>query len=160
MSLAESVPQDVPDARIQFNNSPVLISVRRRVPWRTMTMCLILSRFFRSQARVDHLHLLTWALETEGTRALFRVWMSGQRPMDRSTVRVDPELNVTITLGHGLGLVDVTGSRKVALTAQGKDLVQEIDAQENVLDVEKAYLESLGSLSEARLRTLFKALAQ
>ena len=80
--------------------------------------------------------------------------------MDRSTVRVDPELNVTITLAHGLGLVDVTGTGKVALTDRGKGLVAEINPQAEVLQVEKSYLGSLGNLTETRLQNLFKALAE
>jgi len=148
------------DARVRFSNSPGLISVRNRVPWRTVIMCLILSRFRGNQARLDHLHLLTWSIETNGTRQLFKVWLSGARPMDRSTVRVDPELNVTVTLAHGLGLVDVTGTHKVVLTDTGKDLVAEIDSQEELLRVEKEYLAGLGALNESRLQTVLEALAQ
>jgi hypothetical protein len=161
MNTTESIlPDPEPDARVRFSNSPVLVSVRNRVPWRTATTCLILSRFVRQQARLDHLHLVTWALETDGTRELFKVWLSGVRPMDRSTVRVDPELNVTITLARGLELVDVTGTRKVALTEKGKQLAGEMTAQAELLQVEKSYLRGLGNLSESRLQNLFKALAQ
>jgi hypothetical protein len=148
------------DARVRFSNTPVLISVRNRVPWRTATMCLILSRFNKNQARLSHLHLLTWSLETGGTRELLKVWLSGLRPMDRATVRIDPELNTTITLGHGLGLVDITGTKKVQLTDQGKELAGEINASDNLFTVEKAFLDGLGSLNESRLTRVLGALAE
>lgn len=148
------------DAVIRFSNAPVLISVRNRVPWRTATMCLILSHFNRDQARLDHLHLLTWSVETDGTRELLKVWLSGERPIDRATVRIDPELSATITLGHGLGLVQITGTRKVQLTDQGKELAAEIFANEELFSVEKSFLNGLGALNEARLARVLVALAE
>ena len=62
---------------VTFSNSPVLISVRHRVQWRTAVLCLILSKFHSQRARLDHLQLLNWSLETDGTRELLKVWLSG-----------------------------------------------------------------------------------
>lgn len=155
-----ALDNDGQDAIVRFSNTPVLISVRNRVPWRTAMMCLGLSKFLMNQARLDHLHLLTWALETDGTRQLFKIWLSGQRPMDRATVRIDPELNVTITLAHGLKLVEITSAKKVALTDLGKALVEEINGHDDLFSVEKAYLDGLGSLNESRLSKALGALAE
>ena len=147
------------EPRVRFTNSPVLISVRHRVQWRTAVLCLILSKYHSQRARLDHLHLLNWSLETDGTRELLKVWLSGARPMDRATVRIDPDLNVTITLARGLSLVDVLSSRKVALTETGKAFVRELNDREDILTVEKEYLASLGQLTEARLERTLGALA-
>jgi hypothetical protein len=147
------------EPRVRFTNSPVLISVRHRVQWRTAVLCLILSKCHSQRARLDHLHLLNWSLETDGTRELLKVWLSGARPMDRATVRIDPELNVTITLARGLNLVDVLSSKKVALTQTGKALAQELNNRNDILTVEKAYLVSLGQLTESRLEKTLRALA-
>ena len=148
------------DPRVRFTNSPVLISVRHRVQWRTAVLCLILSKCHSQRARLDHLHLLNWSLETAGTRALLKLWLSGARPMDRATVRIDPELNVTITLARGLNLVDVLSSKKVALTETGKALAKELNESADVLTVEKAYLASLGTLTESRLENALAALSE
>jgi hypothetical protein len=149
----------VTEARVLFTNSPVLISVRHRVQWRTAVLCLILSQCHSQRARLDHLHLLNWSLETDGTRELLRVWLSGARPMDRATVRIDPELNITVTLAQGLNLVDVLPSKKIALTGTGKALVQELRARDDILTVEKAFLASIGRLTESRLEKTLGALA-
>jgi hypothetical protein len=154
-----SPEKPVVDARVRFSNSPVLISVRHRVQWRTAVLCLILSKCHSQRARLDHLHLLNWSLETDGTRELLKVWLSGARPMDRATVRIDPELNITITLARGLNLVDVLSSKKVALTETGKALVQELNASDDVLTLEKDYLASLGPLTQSRLEKTLAALA-
>jgi hypothetical protein len=161
MSMTQLSLPDPNDAGIRFTNSPVLISVRNRVPWRTVIICLILSRFRGHQATLSHLHLLTWSIETDGTRELFEVWLSGARPMDRSTVRIDPELNVTVTLAYGLGLVDVIGStHKMRLTETGEALAAEIDSIDDLLEVEKRYLVDLGPLNESRLQKTLGALAE
>ena len=154
-----SQEEAVDEPRVRFTNSPVLISVRNHVQWRTAVLCLILSKCHSRRARLDHLHLLNWSLETEGTRELLRVWLSGARPMDRATVRVDPELNVTITLARGMDLVDVVSSKKIALTETGSALVRELNECDDVLTVEKAYLSSLGQLTESRLEKTLGALA-
>jgi hypothetical protein len=161
VSVSQLSHSDPNNAAIEFTNNPVLISVRNRVPWRTAMICLILSRFRGHQATMSHLHILTWSVDTDGTRALFKVWLSGARPMDRSTVRIDPDLNVTVTLAYGLGLIDVIGStHKVKLTEKGEALVDEIDANEELLAVEKHYLAELGSLNESRLQKTLGALAE
>lgn len=154
-----SPANQVVDARVRFGNSPVLISVRHRVQWRIAVLCLILSKCHSQRARLDHLHLLNWSLETEGTQELLMVWLSGVRPMDRASVRIDPELNITITLARGLNLVDVLSSRKVSLTETGKALARELNARDDVLTVEKAYLANLGPLTESRLGMILGALA-
>ncbi len=75
-------------------------------------------------------------------------------------MRIDPELNVTITLGHGLNLVDITGTKKIQLTDRGKALAAEINASNSLFTVEKAFLETLGPLNESRLTRVLGALAE
>ena len=82
---------------------------------------------------------------------LLEVWLSGARPMDRATVSIDPELNITITLARCPTFRRAV-LEKVALTETGKALVQELNARDDVLTVEKAYLASLGPLTESRAR--------
>lgn len=161
MTMSQLSLPDPNNVAIEFSNTPVLISVRNRVPWRTVILCLILSRFRGKQATLGHLHILTWAIETDATRGRFKIWLSGARPMDRATARVDPELNVTVTLALGLGLVDVIGTtHKVKLTDVGIELVNEIDSHEELLEVEKRYLAELGPLNESRLQSTLGALAE
>jgi hypothetical protein len=147
------------DAQLTVRNNPVLISVRARVPWRISTLCLVLSRFHGQRARLDHLHLITWSLETRGTRDLLSVWLSGRRPMDGATARVDPSLPTTVALAVGEGLVGVQSNGKVHLTAQGRQLAQEIDESEKLMAVEKEFLRQIAPLNETRLSSTLGALA-
>jgi len=147
------------DAIVTIRNNPVLISVRARVPWRVSTLCLVLSRFRGQKARLDHLHLVTWAVGTDGTRELLIVWLSGQRPMDSATVRIDSALPTTVALAAGEGLVGMSSVGKVELTKLGSDLASEIDAVPTLMQTEKAFLQRIMPLNETRLATTLGALA-
>ena len=148
------------DALVSFRNNPVLVSVRARVPWRVSALCLVLSRFHGRKARLDHLHLITWALGTDGTRELLFVWLSGVRPMDGATARVDPALPTTVALASGEGLVSINNAGKVELTGAGIGLAREIDAVTSLMHVEKAFLQRIMPLNETRLTRTLGALAQ
>lgn len=147
------------DALVSFRDNPVLVSVRARVAWRVSTLCLVLSRFHGHKARLDHLHLITWALGTDGTRELLIVWLSGVRPMDGATARVDPALPTTVALATGQGLVRINNAGKVELTASGIQLAHEIDAVTSLMQVEKAFLRRILPLNETRLAHTLGALA-
>lgn len=155
----ESPSRPAIDAPLTIRNNPVLVSVRARVPWRISVLCLVLSKFHGQRARLDHLHLITWALGTSGTRDLLLVWLSGRRPMDGATARVDPALPITVALGTGEGLVVVQANGKLQLTSKGRLLASEIDQAEALMKVEKAYLRQLGPLNETRLSSILGALA-
>lgn len=147
------------DAPVTIQNNPILVSVRARVPWRMSVLCLVLSRFHGQRARLNHLHLLTWALGTSGTRELFLVWLSGRRLMDSATARVDPALPTTIALATGEGLVVMQANGKLQLTTKGRQLAAEIDQEGSLMAVEKEYLGRVGPLNETRLSSILGALA-
>lgn len=147
------------DGFVQFTERPSLVRVGARTPWRLAVVCLILSRFRGQSARVEHVHLLNWAITTSKSRAQLRVWLSGQRQMDSATARVDPALEVTLSLARAEGLISVTSTHKVALTDLGKSLVVELDVSQAMV-VEREYLASLGQLTEAGLRRSLGALAE
>jgi hypothetical protein len=147
------------DGVVRFTQRPSLIPAAARAPWRISLVCLVISRFRQQSARINHLHLINWALTASKTRAQLNVWLAGTRPMDTATARLDPALEVTLSIARAAGLVTVTGSQKIALTDLGKQLVAELDANDNVLGVEKAYLASLGQLTEAGLTRKLGAIA-
>ncbi len=69
-----------------------------------------------------------------------------------TTFRFDPVVDQTIDVAVGAELVAVRRSGKVRLTEQGTALAEAIEANEDVLRVEKEFLAALpGSLSEAEI---------
>lgn len=139
------------NGKVLFTRRPAYVPVAARLPWRLTLICLVLSRFRNSSARIEHLHLVHWALTTPKTRQQLKVWLDGIRPMDTATVRLDPALGSTLSIAHAEGIVSVLASRKISLTDVGARLVAEIEQQTELLLVEKEYLSSLGPLTEAGL---------
>lgn len=137
------------DGLVQFTERPTLVPAAARGPWRLALVCLVISRFRQQSARLDHIHLIHWGISTPKTGALLKVWLDGTRPMDSATTRVDPALEVTLTIALASGFVTVLAGGKVVLTELGKRLVEELDAQDDVLAMEKGFLESIGPLTEA-----------
>lgn len=150
MMTPETVIDEV-EGVVRFTRRPVLVAAASRVPWRLSILCLVLSRFRNGSARVEHLHLITWALTTPTTRAQMRVWLDGVRPMDSATVRIDPALQTTLTIGLAEGVIDVLGNAKVRLTSRGREVVQAIDSVPDLLKTEKTYLSEIGPLTETGL---------
>src|SRR4051794_8644900 len=67
------------DGRVLFTRRPTYVPVAARVPWRLAVMCLVLSRFRNYSARVEHLHMVHWALTNPTTRRQLKVWLDGIR---------------------------------------------------------------------------------
>ncbi len=137
---------------VSFSRRPTLVAAEARTPWRMALLCLVLDHCRGKSAALEHLHLLNWSLRTSTTRSLLKVWLDGVRPLDSATTRLDPSLDTTVRLGIAEDLIGVRSSGRMALTERGKAVAAELQAQDGLFRVEKNYLASLGSLSEAGLR--------
>jgi hypothetical protein len=138
-------------APVVFRSQPKPIDARHRVAYRTALLVLTLSRFNRNAAKLANLHLLMWATRSARTRRLLSAWWSGRRFANTVTQRLDPDLQVTLNLALVDGLVEPAGAdrQRVRLTDKGVALVGLIDAENELLAVEKAFLATLAPLSDA-----------
>lgn len=71
--------------------------------------------------------------------------------MDLATVRVDPRLDVTLSLAAAENLVQVTNAKKAALTPRGLELGALIDADLELMRPEKELLRLLAPLNESSI---------
>ncbi len=136
------------DPVVHFQPRPVLLAAADRVVWRLSLLVLILSKFRSQRARVEHLHLMFWALGTSTTRALMASWWKGLRQPDLATVKSEPRLEVTLSLAVAEALVRILANGKAELTPRGKKFAQTLDSSEDVLVQEKELLASLQPLTE------------
>jgi hypothetical protein len=147
--LAASI--DDVDAPVEFRRRASLVPAVARVPWRLALLCLVLSRFRGKSATVAHLHIVSWAVTSPHTRSLLKVWLSGKRPMDTATTRLDPALETTLNIALVEGLIAFNKSRKVILTEVGAAVAAELDAHDELLQAEKRFLLEIGQLTGAGL---------
>ncbi|MFF4779586.1 hypothetical protein ACFY05_42905 [Microtetraspora fusca] len=152
---AQSSPtHDAADLNVPvvFRRQPRPISARQRVAYRSGLLLLILSKFNRNAAKLENIHLLTWATRSSRTRRILIAWLSGHTSARLVGYRTDPELPVTISLAIVDGLVSPTGNgQRVKLTDKGVLLANMIDSERDLFRLEKEFLARLGALSDASI---------
>jgi hypothetical protein len=141
------------DAPIRFRRQPRLLLAERRISYRLALLALILSRFHKNTGSIAHLNLLFWAMRSERSRSMLLAWWAGRRFADTVTERTDPSLQVTLNLALSHELVGIGGNQKkrVALTSTGAALANSVDAEEDLMVIEKNLLSQLGILSDSQI---------
>ncbi|UCR89931.1 hypothetical protein [Mycetocola spongiae] len=141
----------------RFTRRAVNIPGDFRTAWRLSVLTMLLARGRANALAIDHLHVLWWAIRTPKTRELFLRWLQGDKGPDELLVRFDPSLTVTVDLAIGEGLVAKETSANIRLTAAGEALAAEAESDENVLRVEKTFLESLPRrITQRQIRKLLE----
>jgi hypothetical protein len=83
---------------------------------------------------------------------MFSNWWAGRRYADTVTSRIDPELDVTLNLALVDGLIEPLSDRsRVRLSGKGSALAKLIEASEDTLLSEKAFLSQLPALSDTTI---------
>jgi hypothetical protein len=141
------------DVPIVFRERPVPVAGVDRVPWRLAALALTLRRCRRNQTAVAAVHVLMWALSSARSRGVFLAWWSGRRSPVTSTFRFDPQVDSTIDLALGSGLVRARASGRLQLTDAGVTFADAILATDDLLATERAFLDELPrSIAESEIR--------
>lgn len=139
------------DARVRFQGNRTVLPASNRVVWRMSLLVLTLGKFRGQTASISSLHLISWALRGNRTSNMLRSWLSGQATPDLVTSRMDPLLDTTLRLAAAEGLITLTKSGRASLTARGEELAAVLDANEEVLESEKALLRDISPLNDSSL---------
>lgn len=152
--LAPSLITDLVEADISvvFRSQPRPVAARHRMVYRTALLVLVLSRFHAGAAKSVNLHTIMWAMRSAQTRQMLSSWWQGRRPYFSSANRIDPDLDVTLNLALIDELIAPRANRtRVQLTEHGWELVERIDQVDDLLVVEKTFLDGLNRLSDTAL---------
>ena len=140
------------DLDVVFRRQPKPVPARQRMAYRTALVVLVLSRFNQGAAKLTNLHTLMWSTRTARTRRMFTAWWNGRRFYNTSTERLDPDLQVTLNLAIVDGLIEPAGDgTRIRLADKGQELARLIYEHEDLLGVEKAFLEGLNRLSDSAM---------
>jgi hypothetical protein len=143
---------DTSDVNVFFRRQSKPVPARHRVAYRTALLVLVLSRFNQHAAKLTNVHTLMWATRTARTRRMFTAWWEGRRFYFTATDRIDPDLQVTLNLALVDGLIEPgTNRTRVQVAEKGRELARRMDELENLLVVEKAFLNSLERLSDGAM---------
>jgi hypothetical protein len=141
------------DAPVVFRERPVPVRGSDRVSWRLAALVLVLRRCRGKQTAVAAVHVLMWAIGSARTRASFLAWWAGRRTAVTKTFRFDPQVERTVDLALGSGLITTQSSGRLRLTDHGAALADALLADDSLLTTEKAFLEELPpSIPETEIR--------
>ena len=141
--------------------TPSVIMTERRVPvqgsdriaWRLSSLVIVVGRCRGRQTGTAVLQILIWALRSSSNRKTFRSWWVGDRFLSTTRFRFDPQVDATVDLGLGIGLLELKHSGKLMLTEEGIRLSDSIWLADGVMTQEKEFLLQLSrTISEAEVR--------
>jgi len=139
------------DPVVRFQDRRTVLPASNRVTWRLSLLVLVIAKCRGQTASFASLHLLMWGLRGRRANNLLTSWLTGQVVPDLVTSRMDPQLETTVRLAAAEGLVEVTSSGRVKLLERGKELAALLDADNELLKVEKDTLRVIAPLSDSSL---------
>jgi hypothetical protein len=157
MSPENSFKQVIQGAAFSFTSRPEPIAGDLRMSWGIGILLLSLFYSHGKKGSFQKLQLLAHAVRIQEGRDEVRAMLRGDLRTSEISVRVEPWLNRAVALAHGLGLVDVTKGKSVALTGKGREMAGTIDADKAIFFEERAFLAEVSrSLTEAQLTKIWR----
>jgi hypothetical protein len=135
------------DTPFVFNKRPIAIAPDLRPEWRIGVTLLLLKICCRqNRSSYGRLHLLSWAVRTEKTRADFLRTAEGTSQPDTLLVRIEPSLNRAVNLAIGEELLKSVNGDRIELTTKGGVMAEAMLAHEGLFEVEKSFFRRIRSV--------------
>ncbi len=128
-----------------FRKRPLSLSADLRPTWRVGLLVLLLSECCRGgKASLARLHVLSWGVRSQKSREDLLAAVNSELPPEALVVRFDPFLNRAIDFAIGESLLSRASGGKVALSAKGKELSEEIYSDKSIYIAERESIEKIG----------------
>ncbi|PWK76068.1 hypothetical protein [Aminobacter sp. AP02] len=152
-----SFRQAIQGAAFSFTARPEPVAGDLRMSWGIGILLLSLFYSHGKKGSFPKLQFLAHAVRIREGRDDVRAMFKGDLRTSEISVRVEPWLNRAVALAHGLGLVDVTKGKSVALTDKGREVAAEIDANKDIFLEERTFLAEVArKLTEAQLTKIWR----
>jgi len=152
---------DYLDVRFSFREQPIPLQPQLRVIWGLSILVLILHICCRRErSSITRLHLLNWAVRDNENRERLIALLENRWSPFVNLIRCEPGFNRAIEYAIAESLVEVVdGSNdlRIHLLNKGRQLANEIIAEENCLQDEKVFLrEKCSSVTEELAKSLLR----
>lgn len=143
--------RDAFDAEYTLRAAARSVPAELRPQWRIPVLLLILRRCRGRKANWRQLHVLNWAIRSQGSREAFSAVLEGRLSPDRVLVRYEPNLGRVIDLAVGLGFVDWEQGRLLALSEKGREAAEDLTTTD-ALVTEREFLDALpGAVTQRQI---------
>ena len=134
----------LPNSSFIFRRRPVSVPGDLRISWRLALLILVLAYSRGKKASLAKLHLVTEALRSEGGKNRLANILSDPRTEPQWPFRVEPALARAIDMAKGEGFITPEGGPAYRLTPKGMGAAEAVKGRQDVLEQERAFLESHG----------------
>lgn len=141
---------DVLDVKFKFVPRPRDLPGDLRPNWRVPLLILMLDMCCRGgKSTLYKLHLLNWAIRSQGQRDLLLKNLSGDPDYSQIRIQVEPSFIRAIQFAVAEKLVERLENSRVQITERGKQFAHDIKESESLVS-EKDFLKKIGlRLTEA-----------
>lgn len=157
MPFESSFRAAIQGAAFSFTARPEPVAGDLRISWGIGILLLSLFYSYGKKGSFQKLQFLAHAVRIREGRDDVRAMLRGDLRTSEISVRVEPWLNRAVAIAHGLGLVDVTKGKSVALTQKGREAAGSIEADNDIFQEERTFLADVArKLTEAQLNKVWR----
>ena len=140
-----------------FRRRPLALAADLRPSWRIALLVLILRTCCRGRkSSRTRLHVISWGVRNNQSQQELKAAVAGEVHPSILIVRFDPFLDRALDFAIGDALIAHDGGKNVRLTATGSEFANEVIAAEEILKLEKTFLNDLGNnVTEALINKMF-----
>lgn len=151
--LTESEADEFLRVPYSYVRRPRPVPAEGRALWRVPYVLLLVGVCRSAAASLPQLHVLNWAVRTAENAEALSAFLRGELEADEAVVRYEPALDRAIGLAGGLGLLRFD-RRLWRLQEPGRELLAEIDADPDLLALERERLAPVSGLTQAAVSRL------
>lgn len=143
--------------RVHFNKRPIPLPADYRPMYKIALIVLILKYACRSEtSNLLKLHLISWSLVSEKNTEQLRRFIESNYKSDLSVWGIEPTLNRALQLAIAEKICEVIEGKKYKLTKKGNRFFEQINADSELLDKEKAFLVFIGknTITDSRITAM------
>ena len=130
------------DVPFSFRRRPIPLAADERLAYRLAILLLLLRDCSRgNKSTLKRLHFLDWAVQ-DADRAVAVKEMTGLADLGRTIIRYDPLVDAALRFAAAEKLITIDAAR-IELTDSGSTFLKSIDADGDLLSVEKAAMRTL-----------------
>jgi hypothetical protein len=137
--------QDLIIKKLSFTKRPIPIPADYRPMYKIAILVLILRLCCRSEtSNLLKLHLFSWALTSDQNLLKLREYVTSNFQTDFSVWGIEPGLNRALLLAIAENICEVVNGKNYKLTEKGFRFYELINADNELFDKEKTFLNFIG----------------
>ncbi len=143
--------------KLSFTKRPISLPAEYRPMYKIALIVMTLKICCRGEtSSLLKLHLFSWALTTQNNMNELREYVKNNYKTDFSVWGIEPALNRALQLAVAENICDIVNGKNYKLTERGNSFFEKINADNELFEIEKAFLSFIGknSFTDNRINSM------